>query len=151
MRYINEIIVHCTGTKAIPGYGAKQIKAYHVNVNHWKDIGYHFVIRTDGTIEAGRPLIQAGAHCQGHNQHSIGIAYVGGLDAKGKPADTRTPEQKKALKQLILKYKKYYSAKVSGHRDYNPGKACPCFDARREYGEEEEKKAPTQKPQPIQF
>lgn len=44
--------------------------------NGWAGIGYHFVIRKDGTIERGRPLSVVGAHAQGDNLHTIGICMA---------------------------------------------------------------------------
>lgn len=134
MRIINEIIVHCSATKAGQEFHAEDIKRWHVE-RGFKTIGYHFVVTLDGTVERGRAVGTAGAHCKrgGHNAHSIGICYVGGLDANGKPADTRTPAQKAALNNLIGKLVAQYHADVWGHRDFDNSKACPCFDAHKEY------------------
>lgn len=133
MRTINEIIVHCTATPRGRDIGAAQIGVWH-KANGWNGIGYHHVVRLDGSIERGRPEEQAGAHCIGHNAHSIGVVYVGGLEADGKtPADTRTPAQKEALVQLLRRLKaRYPGAVIRGHRDF-AAKACPCFDATAEY------------------
>lgn len=101
--------------------------------------GYHYLVTLDGTIEQGRPIDEIGAHCKGHNATSVGIAYVGGLDKDGKPADTRTKAQKKALSRLIWQLSLramlngWGLVKVRGHHDYDNGKECPCFDARAEY------------------
>ena len=102
-------------------------------------IGYHYVIRLDGTVEKGRPEDAIGAHVEGLNARSIGIAYVGGVDANdiNKAEDTRTPQQKAALRALLTTLRdRYPTAKIIGHRDH-PGvkKACPCFDAIPEYAE----------------
>ena len=86
----------------------------------------------DGTVERGRAISQPGAHCKGHNAHSIGVAYIGGLDANGQPCDTRTREQKTAMTKLIFNLCKMYHCGVVGHNRY-ANKACPCFDAYREY------------------
>ena len=92
------------------------------------DCGYHFVVRLDGTVEQGRPISIAGAHCKGHNANSIGIAYVGGLDEHGRPKDTRTAAQRDALLCLVWRVKQAYpEAKVFGHNAF-ANKACPCFD-----------------------
>lgn len=97
-------------------------------------IGYHYVIRRNGSIETGRPLAMSGAHTLGHNAHSIGICYEGGLDGEGKPADTRTPEQRRSLVALLRHLKTLYPhATIHGHNEF-AAKACPCFDA-REYAE----------------
>jgi hypothetical protein len=133
MRQLNEIIVHCTATKEGDNVTSADIRRWH-KAKGWSDIGYHYVVRLDGTIEEGRPLTVAGAHCVGHNADTIGVVYVGGLDKNGKAADTRTAAQKRALRILINGLKKTYNIKkVSGHRDY-ANKACPCFDATKEYG-----------------
>ena len=101
-----------------------------------RDIGYHFYITRDGEIHRGRALEKVGAHCRNHNTHSIGVCYEGGLDANGKPKDTRTLEQKGALLALLRELKRQFpKALVVGHRDLNPMKGCPCFDAVKEYAE----------------
>jgi N-acetylmuramoyl-L-alanine amidase len=101
-----------------------------------RDIGYHFYITRDGEIHRGRSLEEVGAHCRNHNAHSIGVCYEGGLDANGKPKDTRTLEQKGALLALLRELKRQFpKALVVGHRDLNPMKGCPCFDAVKEYAE----------------
>lgn len=132
MRKINEIIVHCSATKPKVDIGAAEIRQWHVKDNHWADIGYHYVIRLNGTIEKGRAEWRAGAHCIGHNAHSIGVCYVGGLDQNGKSADTRTPEQKKALLKLLRELKSRYHCDVHGHNEFAK-KDCPCFNAHEEY------------------
>lgn len=132
MRLVNKIIIHCTATEDGKDIRAKDIKAYHVNAKGWRNIGYHYVIDLDGTIEPGRPISQPGAHCLGQNAHSIGVAYVGGLK-NGKPADTRTPAQKAALLKLVTKLVTLYRCEVHGHCEYAK-KACPCFDVQAEYG-----------------
>ena len=103
----------------------------------WKlGIGYHYVVRRDGQIEPGRPEWLTGAHCRNHNAHSIGVCYEGGLDIRGQPADTRTEAQKKALRRLLKALKERYPrALIVGHHDLNPLKACPCFDAVKEYSQ----------------
>lgn len=102
-------------------------------------IGYHYVVMPDGNVEHGRPLFYQGAHCKEHgmNAKSIGICYVGGRKVKGgqvQYADTRTAQQKYTLRKLIhFLRERYPGVQVVGHRDFNPGKACPCFDAKAEY------------------
>lgn len=113
---------------------AKQIDQWHRNLG-WQGIGYHYVVRRDGTIETGRPEAKVGAHCREHNNHSIGVCYEGGLDAKGNPADTRTAAQKLSLLKLLSELKQRYpNALIVGHNVFNRYKACPCFDAAKEYG-----------------
>jgi|AACY02.3.fsa_nt_gi Negative regulator of beta-lactamase expression len=132
MRTINKIIIHCTATKEGQDVTAKQVDTWH-RQRGWSGIGYHYLVRLDGTIESGRPLEQVGAHTLGQNKYSIGICYAGGLDSKGNSKDTRTDQQKDALINLISDLKERFpSATIHGHREYS-NKDCPCFDAKEEY------------------
>lgn len=132
MRYIDEIILHCSATKCDRIITASDINRFHKS-RGFKCIGYHFFIRLDGTIEIGRPLSDVGAHCLSHNAHSIGICYAGGLDSDGKPSDTRTDAQKLSLYCLIESLRKDFPhATLHGHNEF-ANKACPCFDVRSEY------------------
>lgn len=139
MRTITLIVLHCSAVRPGQQSSAKDINDWHKkrvtrNGTHWKGIGYHFVVRRDGSIEKGRNLEEVGAHCVGHNRHSIGICYEGGLDASGQADDTRTPEQKKALWKLVeTLHGKFPRAVIVGHRDLNPNRDCPCFDVVTEY------------------
>lgn len=95
---------------------AEDIDRWHRARGFCNGIGYHYVIRRDGSIENGRPLEMTGAHCKDHNRHSIGICYEGGLDSSGKPADTRTPKQKETLRKLLtLLHKRFPKSIIVGH------------------------------------
>ena len=145
-RTITDIIIHCTATRSWQDYSADDIRRMH-KAQGWADIGYHYVVRLDGTIENGRDVDKIGAHVSGHNANSIGVVYVGGLDNQGKAKDTRTENQKCALLNLLMDLRKLYpKAKISGHRDFSPDKngdgiispdefikECPCFDAAAEF------------------
>ena len=131
MRKITEIIIHCSATQEGKHFTVKDIDRWHKE-NNWNGCGYHYVILLDGTIEQGRPPEQAGAHCQGHNTHSIGICYIGGLDAQNRPKDTRTPAQKDSLWSLVQALKKRFpEATIHGHNEFS-SKSCPCFNVRSE-------------------
>ena len=134
MRSIDKIIVHCSATREGQHVTVQQIRQWHLQRN-FADIGYHYVVYLDGTVHKGRPLEKAGAHSKGHNAHSIGICYAGGLDRQGKPKDTRTAAQKAALLSLIRELRQRFPrATVHGHREF-ANKACPCFDAKKEYSQ----------------
>lgn len=138
-RTITEIIVHCTATPEGRDYTVEQCRADHKK-RGFKDIGYHYLIYRDGTIHEGRNVNIAGAHTPNHNQNSIGVSYVGGIENKSgvaydklNPKDTRTQQQKDALLNLLEALKMMYPiAKIYGHRDFAK-KACPSFDAKNEY------------------
>lgn len=127
MRQIKEIIIHCSATKEGTNVPPSMIKSWHL-ARGFSDIGYHYVITLDGRVHVCRPENKQGAHCKGRNKHSIGICYVGGLDANGKPKDTRTNLQKQALILICreLRYK-YGNIPIRGHYEF-ANKACPCFD-----------------------
>lgn len=132
-RKIREIIVHCSATPEGRDVSAADIRRWHMRDRGFSDIGYHFVVKLDGTVETGRPLHRSGAHCLGHNRHSVGICYAGGLNRHFKSADTRTAPQCHALERLIATLKQAFpQATVYGHRDF-ARKDCPCFNARAEY------------------
>ena len=132
MRAINEIIIHCSATKEGNKISATTIDRWHKD-RGWRCIGYHYVVRIDGSIEYGRPVQDIGAHVKGKNKHSIGVCYIGGLDANMEPKDTRTRDQKESLLCLLKTLKRLHpDATIHGHRDF-ANKACPCFDANKEY------------------
>jgi N-acetylmuramoyl-L-alanine amidase len=127
------LIVHCAATKPGMDIGAAEIKRWHTlpkpSGNGWSDIGYHYVIRRSGAVEAGRPMDKSGAHVAGENNRSVGICLVGGIDDTGKPEANFTPEQYASLDILLrLLCRVYNVARVRGHNNFAP-KACPSFDA----------------------
>ena len=133
MRDIDMIVVHCSGSRCDHRYTMKMLRYDHVHNNGWTDIGYHFYITLDGVVHACRPVERMGSHALGYNAHSIGICYEGGLDANGHPADTRTPAQKAAMRELLKSLcTDYPEAEILGHRDL-PGvhKECPCFNVKK--------------------
>lgn len=133
VRNIKEIIVHCSDTPDGKDFTVADIRKWHLARN-FSDIGYHYVIYRDGSIHEGRDVNISGAHCTNHNSISIGICYIGGRAAVGTtPKDTRTEAQKKTLVDLLKKLKKIYpNATIHGHKEF-AAKACPSFDAKREY------------------
>lgn len=146
-RAITDIIIHCTGTPEYKDITVTDLRRAH-KARGFSDIGYHYVIYLDGSVHEGRNVDVIGAHCTGYNTHSIGVAYVGGMDTDGKTlTDTRNDKQKAALLSLLIDLKKLYpKAVIKGHRDYSPDlnhngtiepsewiKYCPCFFAVKEY------------------
>lgn len=128
MRRIDKIIVHCTATPAGREVTVADVRRWH-KARGFRTIGYHYLVYLDGTVHAGRQESEVGAHCLGQNARSIGVCYVGGLDAAtGEPRDTRTPAQRRALRELVGSlHRRYPNATVHGHREF-AAKACPCFD-----------------------
>ena len=142
MRSINMIVVHCSATRADCALTTEDLETIHRR-RGFRGIVYHYYIRRDGTVVNTRALELVGAHAKGHNAHSIGICYEGGLDVQGCPADTRTPEQCSALRLLVHQLLKRFrnNVRICGHRDLSPDrngdgvvepeewvKECPCFE-----------------------
>lgn len=147
MRKITLIVVHCTASRCTGTLTPAALDAEHRR-RGFTGCGYHYYITKDGTVHPMRDVTLIGAHAKGHNTGSIGIAYEGGLDADGKPTDTRTAEQKQSLTALLRHLSTAYPAikAIVGHRDLSPDlnkngiiepqewiKICPCFDASAEY------------------
>lgn len=131
------IVLHTTATPydATP----EQIHQFHIQ-RGWIGAGYNFLIRKDGTIYEMRPEECSGAHTEGKNSISIGIATSGGVDKNMKPIDDRTVEQKNSLYELVYylmgKYTDVKSLEdIKCHRDF-ANKSCPNYSAaqfRNEY------------------
>jgi len=136
MKEVLYIVVHCSATKVTQPYTAADIDRDH-RARNWAMIGYHWVVERDGSITPGRPEQYAGAHVRHYNEHAIGVCYIGGRDARGRNADTRTPRQKASLHYLLRVLRESYpQARIQGHRDFpDVAKDCPCFDAITEYAD----------------
>lgn len=148
MAKAKRIVVHCTATRQ--GQRFSKVTLYRIFFveRRWHHWGYHAVVYENGEWEILQPLPKATAKggfidnttmangAQGYNMDSLHIAYMGGLDKdSGQPADTRTEAQKQTLRVLIAEWKHiYHIDEVIGHYQLpNVHKACPCFDAKKEY------------------
>ena len=134
-REIKWLVIHCSATRCNVPFTTEQLRQCHLQ-RGFSDIGYHFYITRDGVLHHCRPVSEIGAHALGFNRHSIGICYEGGLDPEGRPADTRTTAQRFALIDVLTILKHQYPvAIILGHYQLSASihKACPCFDARKEY------------------
>ena len=136
---VKYIVVHCSYTPEKMDIGAQDIDRWH-REKGWMMIGYHKVIRRNGTIEDGRPLDKQGAHVKGLNSQSVGVCLIGGMTANKKgPEINYTDEQYASLRELIddLKENHFPKAKVRGHTDFDSHKTCPNFDAGHWYETDE--------------
>lgn len=122
MRKIRKIIVHCTDSDN-PNVDIKEIRRWHVEERGWADIGYHAVIFRDGIPVQGRPDSVIGAHCEGHNFDSLGVAV--------HMRHVIFEEQVKGLKSYLVRKCLQYgvpASEIYPHNQFNPGKSCPNFD-----------------------
>ena len=122
-KYTDKIVLHHTGNPQDDDLSAADIDASH-KAKGWACIGYHYVIRKDGSIEQGRPVDTIGAHAYGHNSHTIGIHLCGNFEI-AEP----TSNQIESAAMLIAAIADLNSicindSTVLGHRDLMPT-ACP--------------------------
>jgi N-acetyl-anhydromuramyl-L-alanine amidase AmpD len=129
MRKINLIVIHCSATRSNQSFTVEDLRASHNDQFHGKGIGYHYYITRDGQVYQTRSEAEIGMHARRYNAHSIGICYEGGLDEKGRAADTRTPQQRASLIALLRALKvDYPQAEIMGHCELKGvHKDCPCF------------------------
>ena len=135
MRPLNRIILHCTATPEGRKVSVNEIRKWHTSSpRNWSDIGYHYIIGIDGTIEPGRPVDKKGAHTKGENHDSIGVAYVGGLNKDTQePKDTMTMEQEISFLRIVDCARLIFGhMSVHGHNEYS-SKACPSFSVKQKY------------------
>ena len=122
MRDIRKIVVHCTASPDSLDIGVREVRDWHLE-RGWSDIGYHWLIRRNGKVEAGRSEEIKGAHVRGHNSDSIGIVWVG-----EKQID---PRQTKALLSLLRRLMDTHDVAVDnvfGHYEFDDNKTCPNLD-----------------------
>lgn len=129
MREINKIIIHCTKTLPDKDIGLHEITKWH-RAKGYFGCGYHFIIRRDGTIEKARPIEQAGCHTTGHNQDSIAICLVGGINENGKLVDNFNTTQLTSLRNLIDRLTDtYHALEILGHNQL-ANTDCPSFSVK---------------------
>ena len=103
------LIIHHTSDN---GKTPERMNEVHIQEG-WAGIGYHFYIRSDGTIYRGRPEKAIGAHAKKNNNDSIGIALEGNFE-KTSPTEAQMESLVKLSVDMIIKYN---LSEVVGHRD----------------------------------
>lgn len=124
------IAVHGSFSYPDMNIGAKEIDRWHRERGFFQ-IGYHSVIRRDGTVEQGRPDHLIGAAVYGYNDVTWHVCLVGGKSRKDNLWENNyTPAQRQTLGSLLKERTKIYpDATVLGHRDFpRVSKGCPGFD-----------------------
>lgn len=133
MREIRFLTVHCTATAQTATVAA--IQRYWRENLKWKNPGYQIIVTPDGTAHRLAPDTTVCNGVAGHNQHSLHVSYIGGIDSKGRAIDNRTEAQKATLLRILTEWKRQYpKAVIQGHRDFaGVRKSCPSFNAKAEY------------------
>lgn len=144
MAKLKYLVIHCTATAEGREVTAAQIRAAHTNPvskggRGWRVVGYTDMIHLDGRIErlvdnnedANVDPWEITNGAKGYNTVSRHVVYIGGLDRKEKPKDTRTEAQKEALKRYVLDFhRRFPDVKIIGHNEV-AAKDCPCFDVQK--------------------
>ena len=138
MRDLKRIILHCSATPEGREVSVETIREWHTDPpprgRGWSDIGYHYVIHLNGEIEIGRPIEVQGAHVSGENEDSIGICYIGGVDALNKPKDTMTVLQEISFLDIVKSLRLIFGElSIHGHNEFST-KACPSFSVEEKFG-----------------
>lgn len=131
---IRYITLHASDTYHDMDVGVEDIRRWHLD-RGWSDIGYHYVIRRDGTWETGRADTLQGAHVGGFNAGNLGICLIGGKSRITEgPVDNFTdPQWFTLFKRMKKLHGALPDAIIMGHNGF-PGheaRGCPCFDWRR--------------------
>ena len=125
---IHTIVIHYSATYPDQDITRDTVDKWH-RERGFREIGYHWFIRRDGTLEEGRPEGSLGAHVRGHNSGTIGICWAGGLERASGPNTgvwNITDAQEDALVRLITDIQKRWpdAKRVIGHKDLVPTE-CP--------------------------
>lgn len=145
-RRVKRIVIHCTAT---PQSTTTTQLMRSFKERGWAAPGYHLLVLPAGSIRQLWPLDRVANGARGYNATSVHVAWVGGVDASGRPTDNRTPAQRAALRELVRRLaRRFPGAEIVGHRDLSPDlngngivdpwervKECPCFDVRSEYAD----------------
>jgi N-acetylmuramoyl-L-alanine amidase len=133
-RRVTHIVLHCTATRTNATVTA--IQNYWRNHLGWRNPGYHIIFHHEKGFTVMADLDRVCNGVAGHNSTSIHLSYIGGIDANNKPIDNRSESQKRLMRLAVTELQKRIPTArvVQGHRDFpNVRKACPCFDARKEF------------------
>jgi len=137
-REVTEVVVHWTETHTNKNIGSEEINKYHRDVG-LDGIGYHYVIRRDGSLQRGRPVSLEGQHSpiNRHDLRSIGIVFVGGINV---PSGTPNSEQFLSVQSLTRSqintfdhfcrsiYSIFPGAQIVGHSNIDEDEFDPGFD-----------------------
>ena len=130
MRHIKYIVLHCTATP--PTTTVASVLDYWKRILGWSRPGYHIIIPANGASQRLLADEIPSNGVRGYNHQCLHVSYVGGVDERGRPCDTRTPAQIAEQIRIVGRWlAQHPGAQVLGHRDFpSVTKACPSFDAR---------------------
>ena len=129
------IVIHCSATRCDRDFSVDNLIA--TGNAKFGQPSYHWYVRRNGNLVPILPETVRGAHARGYNRCSLGICYEGGIGRGGQATDTRTPQQKASLYELLKQlHRDYPQARIIGHRELpHVAKSCPGFTASTEYAD----------------
>ena len=125
-RHINRVFIHCSASDNPDHDDVSVIRKWHVEERGWSDVGYHFFIKKDGTIQRGRNIEVKPAAQKGHNYMTIAICLSG--------EDHFTHKQKRSLSRLCEEINRQHEVTFHGHCEVDKGKTCPNFNYKKTLG-----------------
>jgi len=137
-RDVTEVVTHWSETHTNKNIGSEEINKYHLDLG-LDGIGYHYVIRRDGSLQRGRPVNTQGQHApvNSHDLRSIGIVFVGGINV---PSGTPNSENFLSVQSLTRSqlntfdhfcrsfYAVFPGGQIIGHNDIDEDEIDPGFE-----------------------
>ena len=137
-RDVTEAVIHWTETHTDKNIGSEEINKYHLELG-LDGIGYHYVIRRDGSIQRARPVNTKGQHApiNNHDERSIGVVFVGGINV---PSGTPNPENFLSAQSLTRSqlntfdhfcrafYAVFPGGQIVGHSEIDEEEVDPGFE-----------------------
>ena len=124
VRNIQYLVIHHSASSL--STTLEDIRRWHIEEQDWVDVGYHWVIESDGSLLPGRSVYLMGAHVRGRNRESLGVCLVGDNTVESRRWNKK---QIKSLKELSKSCQMVFpDLKVVGHRDLNENTLCPGLD-----------------------
>lgn len=122
-RRVEQVFIHCSDSDRPEHDDVSVIRDWHLARN-FSDVGYHYFIQNDGTIQPGRGLNKIPAAQKGHNTLSVAICLHG--------RNKFTKAQKQSLVSLCREINKEHDGGVTfhGHKEVS-NKTCPNFNYKR--------------------
>jgi hypothetical protein len=122
-RYVDQVFLHCSASDVPAHDNLETIRRWHLD-RGWRDVGYHYFIRKDGTLERGRDIESIPAAQAGHNEGAIAICLSGGQNGRNQFTDA----QRVTLRRLARAICAAYDGQIRfrGHKEV-ANKDCPVF------------------------
>lgn len=131
LRSVQRIFLHCSASDHAAHDDVSVMRKWHLE-RGFNDVGYHFFIKKDGTLQKGRNIETSPAAQAGNNTGTIAICL------HGLRKELFTDAQYKTLRRLcsLINYKYTEAGQhvtFHGHKEV-AAKDCPVFDYKKVLG-----------------